>query len=258
MPNYTISYDSGVNGFPSFYSYNPDYMIGMNNFFYTFSGGNMYRHNVNDIRNQYYGVLYPSTLTSVFNDLPLENKLFKTIELGGDHSWSATLISDQQDTGYIDVDWFEKKEGTFFAFVRNSQNLLLDNELPLRNVNGIATSSNITTVGTDSTIDFAITIDIGGIISVGDVVYFGTVAPTLFGVVTAINVALPGGVNNIVVDNTTGTVPVGTTEFIFYVKNSVAESHGILGHYGQFHLENNDTEKVELFAVQSQVMKSFP
>ena len=53
-----------------------------------------------------------------------------------------------------------KRRARFFAFVRNSQNLLLDNELPLRNVNGIATSSNITTVGTDSTIDFAITIDI--------------------------------------------------------------------------------------------------
>ena len=156
------------------------------------------------------------------------------------------------------MNWFEEKEGTFFAFVRNSQNLLLDNEFPLRNVNGIATSSNITTVGTDSTIDFAITIDIGGIISIGDVVYFGTVTPTLFGVVTSVNVDLPSGINNIVVDNTTGTVPVGTTEFIFYIKNSVAESHGILGHYGQFHLENNDIEKVELFAVQSQVMKSFP
>ena len=31
--NYTLSYDSGVKGFPSFYSYNPDWMIGMNNYF---------------------------------------------------------------------------------------------------------------------------------------------------------------------------------------------------------------------------------
>ena len=77
--NYTLTYDPGSKGFPSFYSYAPDWMIGMNNFFYTFKNGNLYRHNTNELRNNYYGINYPSTLTSVFNDQPLENKLFKTI-----------------------------------------------------------------------------------------------------------------------------------------------------------------------------------
>mgnify|MGYP003632662338 FL=1 len=79
--NYTLTYDGGSQGFPSFYSYNPDWMIGMNNYFYTFSQGNIYRHNTNATRNQYYGVNYPSTLTSVFNAEPFENKLFKTLTL---------------------------------------------------------------------------------------------------------------------------------------------------------------------------------
>jgi len=56
MPNYTLTYDEGVQGFPSFYSYYPDFMIGMNNYFYTFNGGNLYRHNVNESRNNFYGV----------------------------------------------------------------------------------------------------------------------------------------------------------------------------------------------------------
>ena len=99
---YTLSYDSGVQGFPSFYSYNPDWMIGMNNYFYSFNGGNLYRHNVNPTRNEYYGVRYPSTLQSVFNEQPLDNKLFKTMNLEGDDSWDTTLVSDQQDTGFID------------------------------------------------------------------------------------------------------------------------------------------------------------
>ena len=41
MSNYTITYDNDeqVKGWPSFYSYYPDWMQGMNNFFYTFKVG---------------------------------------------------------------------------------------------------------------------------------------------------------------------------------------------------------------------------
>ncbi len=257
--NYTLTYDRGVTGFPSFYSYYPDFMMGMNNYFYTWKGGNLYRHNTNETRNNYYGVQYTSQVISVFNDSPLENKLFKTIELGGDDRWDVSLISDQQTTGFIDEDWFEEKEGTFFAFVRNSGTVPASlDQYALRSVNGLGTSSNITTVTTVSTIDFNVNTPVGSIISIGDYVYWGSSAPTLFGVVTAINQNLPQGINNVVVNNSTGTVPVGTTEYILYIKNSVAESQGILGHYGQFTLTNDNTSKVELYAVLSEVMKSFP
>ena len=42
------------------------------------------------------------------------------------------------------------------------------------------------------------------------------------------------------------------------IKNSIAESHGILGHYAEFTLTNTNTVAVELFAVDSDIMKSFP
>jgi len=35
MPQYTLTYDEGVQGWPSFYTFYPDWMIGMNNYFYT-------------------------------------------------------------------------------------------------------------------------------------------------------------------------------------------------------------------------------
>ena len=75
--NYTLTYDEGVQGFPSFYSYYPEWMIGMNNYFYTFSGGDLYRHNVNSTRNNFYGQQSITTVRSVFNDSVLENKLLK-------------------------------------------------------------------------------------------------------------------------------------------------------------------------------------
>ena len=45
---------------------------------------------------------------------------------------------------------------------------------------------------------------------------------------------------------------------VFYFKDVVAESHGARGYFMEFKLENINTQPVELFAVGSSVMKSFP
>ena len=256
MPNYTLSYSDMVGGWVSFYSYNPDWMIGMNNYFYTFKGGNLYRHNVNSLRNTFYGTFTPSTLQSVFNTAPLENKLFKTINLQGDAKWGVTLETDLQYSGFIESAWFEKKEAAYFAFVRNNT----VGEFALRSVNGIGRSQSV--VG-GNVINFAIAVAIGNIISIGDYLYFSLppyTTPVLAGKVTAITVDLINSVNQLTIDTTiTGTTPIPIQDaFFLYVKNSVAESHGVLGHYCTFNLENTSTSKVELFAVQSDVMKSFP
>jgi hypothetical protein len=85
-------------------------------------------------------------------------------------------------------------------------------------------------------------------------------APILAGKVTAITVDYPAGVNQLTIDTTIpGTTPIPIQDaFFLYIKNSVAESHGVLGHYCVFTLENDSTSKIELFTVQSEVMKSFP
>lgn len=265
MPNYTLTYSEEAKGFPSFYSYNPDWMIGMNNYFYTFYEGNLYRHNVNELRNNFYGVQYSSTLKSVFNDVPLENKLFKTLAFEGDSVWESNLITDIQNSGYIDRAWLEKKEQTFFGFVRNIGEIpALASEYPLRSLNGIGRSSAVAIgVGT-SQVDFALSVSIGNIISIGDILYFAVGpnydTPQLAGQVTQVNINIRGGINNIVIDTTlSGTVPiVGQTPYFLFIKNSVAESHGVLGHYCVFDINNDSTSKIELFAVESEVMKSFP
>jgi hypothetical protein len=64
---YTLSYSESSKGWPSFYSFTPEFMIGMNSFFYTFKGGNLFRHNTGAQRNTYYGQFSNATITSVFN-----------------------------------------------------------------------------------------------------------------------------------------------------------------------------------------------
>jgi hypothetical protein len=265
MSNYTLTYSKGVDGWVSFYSFLPDWMIGMNNYFYTFKGGNLFRHNVNNTRNNFYGVQYNSTLTSVFNDSPLENKLFKTLNLEGDDAWEATMQTDIQTTGFINRSWFEKKEGAYFAFVRNSGTTPAStSEYPLRSLNGIGRSLSIIGPTASTQVNFSISplVSIGSIISIGDTLYYALPptysTPVLFGEVTDIQVNYPQGENRLIVDATSGSVPLVQTAYMLYIKNSVAESHGVLGHYCLFTLENPNPNKIELFAVQSEVMKSYP
>jgi len=264
--NYTLSHDNGVKGWTSFYSYLPDYMIGMNNYFYTFNGGNIYRHNTNEVRNNYYGVQYSSQIISVFNDEPLQNKLFKTLNIEGDDSWAATVTSDIQDSGFVQSSWFERKEQSYYAFIRNSGTTPASiGEYALRSLNGISDSISNLTTGNSTTYVFSPSTIIGSIVSVGDSIYYGqrngddVINITWGGNITDINVNPLQGANNIVVDVVAGaTAPTSATNFIFFIKNAVAESHGILGHYAVFTITNGNTNAINLFALESEVMKSYP
>ena len=268
--NYTLTYDEGVQGFPSFYSYTPDYMIGMNNYFYTFNGGDLYRHNVNSTRNNFYGQQYVTTVRSVFNDSVLENKLFKTINIEGDSPWKVDLATDIQDSGLVESTWFEKKEQVYYAFVRNTGTVPAEtSEYALRSLNGIARS---TAVNGGTQVVFDLDYKINNIISIGDMLYFALppfvdvsganipVTPQLAGQVTQVNYDPLNGINNLVIDNTiVGSVPIPIQDAYFlFIKNAIAESHGVLGHYCVFDMTNTDTVGINLFTLESEAMKSFP
>jgi hypothetical protein len=274
---YTLTYSEAAQGFPSFYSYYPDWMIGMNNYFYTFKGGDLYRHNVNNLRNVFYQdyftkigqpneAFHSTMIKSVFNDSPLENKLFKTINIEGDYPWSAELITDIQTTGYIETNWFEKKEGAWFAFVRNAGDVpAAPEQYPLRSLNGIGNSESMDIISfSEIRFNYQILpspIFIGSIVSIGDMLYYtdNTGAPFLCGTITNIIIDYPNNLNRIVVNpGMLGSIPASVTSYTYFIKNSVAESHGVLGHYCEFTLENLYSSKIELFAVESSVMKSYP
>jgi len=250
--NYTLTYSPGVEGWPSFYSYYPDFMIGMNQFFYTFKGGNLYRHNVNESRNTFYGSFTPSTVRGIINQSPIEKKVFKTIALDSNAAWAATLTTDLE-SGFIDKSYFEKKEATFFAFIRGDNGSIPN--LSLRSSQGVGVSTSVnsgTPVSTVVTFDF----NIDSMISIDDLVYEFN---------NGLNELLFCGpvvsrTDNTLTINCSGlekTVPT-SGEFLIYVKNQIAESHGLRGDYLDYTVTNNDNFAVELFAIRSDVFKSFP
>ncbi len=265
--SYTLTYSEDSKGWPSFYSYLPDYMIGMNSFFYSFNEGNLYRHNTNENRNEYYNVagnLNPSTITSVFNPRPtLDIKLFKTLSYesnttvadNNEARWACTtLLTDLNDgsPGSMLETYFELKEGEWFSFIRTNEGVV---NFAMRSATGIALCTGVSGAAATTLIEFAS--PISTVINIGDSIFSVTtaggaaaVAPSLAGIIiakTATSVTV----------NVTGILPA-VGQFIISLKNSQAESHGARGYFLQFKLENDSTSPVELFAVGSSVMKSYP
>ena len=176
----------------------------------------------------------------------------------GNRPWAATFISDQQDGRFMDVGFFEKKEGDWLAFVRTVNNNPAEpDDYALRSLNGIGISQTV--VG--NVVNFPLTLDIGSILSAGDAFYFALPpdynAITFAGFVDSIEVDIPNGINRVTHDGS-GTAPGINDPLWLGIKNQQAESNGLLGHYGVFELTNTDTEAVEMFVAKSEVMKSYP
>tara|TARA_R110002020_G_scaffold259946_1_gene474082 strand:+ start:1618 stop:3099 length:1482 start_codon:yes stop_codon:yes gene_type:complete len=263
---YTLTYSENSKGWPSFYSYNPDYMVGMNNYFYTFSGANLFRHNTNPLRNNYYGEQYNSSLTSVINELPITTKIFQTINLQSDEPWTVTLNTDLQNDGFISNEWFELKEGSWYAAVKNTTvSPTVISNFASRAINGIGRADNFTGLPSTRQFDFISnpSFSIGSILSIGDFLYYNnetTNTPELAGEVIQININLQQNINNIVVDASIAgaTDPDVVNPYVIGVKNNTAESYGLLGHFCRFTIENSGPSPTELFAVQAEIMKSYP
>jgi hypothetical protein len=240
MANYTITYSPKEGGWTSYHSYIPEWMVAMNNSLYTFKDGNLYKHNSNPIRNSYYGTIYPSKITTVFNNEPNQTKQFKTIATNSTTPWETVVLSDQ-GSGFINADYYDLKEGTWYAYIRRNPN---DNNLSMTSAQGIGNvttyASNILTFG----------FNIGEIISVGDILYWQSGGNlTLAGPITA-------HTNNTITINPTGTPPVNGS-FILYIKSSVAESTPTRGTYLEVEFTNNDTEYTEMYMATSNVFKSY-
>jgi len=257
-PNITITYSDRSNGWTSFWSFYPDWMLGMNSTFYTWKDGNLYEHDSSQVRNRFYFnftpnineyYFYPSKITTVFNQDPTTNKMFKTLALESTLPWVANIQTDL-DTGQIDSGYFEEKEGSFFAYIRNQVNTIID---PY----SIATQGIGNTYLFDSlTNTITFNVEVQSSVSILDRVYK---IDSITGVSTYL-----GNISDILVNGITyiqdPSLPPGPNpgDMIYIVKNSVAESYGVRGYYMEVELINSYTSEVELFEVSSSAFKSYP
>lgn len=262
MANYTLTYSEESKGFPSFYSYNPEYMIGMNNYFYSFKNGQLYRHNTNETRNSYYGTTYSSMIKTVINEAPLDNKLFKTLNLESTDAWSAEILTDiaAQSSSITDTS-FVKKEGDYFAYVRTNGatagGALTESDFKSRANGGVGEAIGVSTSSNAYLIIFSPNVVLQTQMSIGDAIYAGSGATLTFvGLLTGVTTT---PLLNLISTDKTGTIP-STNDFVMYFKNAQAESLGVMGHYAEvtLTLPSTVTTASELFAIESELMKSYP
>jgi hypothetical protein len=245
-PKRTVTYSKVSEGWNSFWSYQPDWMTEMNSTFYTFKEGELWKHNVNTTRNNFYGQQYGSKIRTIFNEQPLEVKVFNTLSLNSTHTWTADIYTNIS-AGSIDYTYFVEKENQWFAYIRRFDNTIDVKALSTQGV-GSANSIDITD---PTAVELNFSFNVDSSISIGDKLYKNS-GSNLILVGTIVGISS----NIIIVDTSVGSIPL-ITDFLISVKNSQAESFGSRGYYMNVYLSNDLTEEVKLFAIGSSVFKSF-
>lgn len=240
----TLTFSNKAEGWTSRWSYRPEWMIGLNSSFYSFKGGNLYEHDTNTNRTQFYGNS-PSgfSISTIFNQEPTTIKMFKTLALDCTFGLD-TIGSTDLDQIQMSKSNYINKEGEFFSYLRRPAGQI---NLQLLSSQGIGTVSSV--VGTTITMNSSFTN-----ISQGDSIYeFVGSTPILVGIVQSVSG------NNITVNAIFSSPSPG--DYLICVKQSSVESYGARGYFMDVTLSlsgNDATPEVELFAIKTSVFKSFP
>lgn len=237
----TISFTEKGNGWNSFHSFIPEWMVNMNNSLYTFKNGDLYKHHSNETRNEYYGVEYDSTVTTVFNQDPTMVKMFKTLSLESSSTWQADIETDLT-TGVIEHDYYKQKEGDYYAFIRRDPGTVDIHSLATQGVGNLVSYSALT-------ITFGF--NISASIAENDKVY---ISDSQNSSLTLVGSIVSHTATTIVVDAAAVTPVAGN--FVVVVKSSTAESNGARGYYMQVKLTNSETTEAEIFSVSSDAFES--
>lgn len=234
----TWLYSDESNGWVTTQTFNPEDMCRMNGEFYSFYGGEIYRHNDSTNYNTFYGTLYDSSFSFNMNVEPGTRKVFRTLSTEGTDAWAATCITEQQN-GHIEIADYQTKEGVRYAYVRGDNTGAIDTATPA--VQGIGVITSI------SGLNVITGVSVPNLVNIGDKVYKSNMA--YIGTITAI---LSNGVT---LSSVTG---LSNGDFIIAVKNQSIETSGLLGYYMNVTLKlSNKNTRSELYQVNSEVSKSF-
>ena len=135
--NKTLSFDEGVLGWTSFFTYKPNFLTSLVNNFYSFYDGKVWLHNSGQYGKFYNDAAVDSTVTVILNKEPSLVKNFKTINYEGVDGWQLqSMVASSSDTASpvgkftlqtnlsslesdMFVNNFKRKENKFFANLIN-------------------------------------------------------------------------------------------------------------------------------------------
>ena len=135
--NKTLSFDEGVLGWTSFFTYKPNFLTSLVNNFYSFYDGKVWLHNSGQYGKFYNDAAVDSTVTVILNKEPSLVKNFKTINYEGVDGWQLqSMVASSSDIASpvgkftlqtnlsslesdMFVNNFKRKENKFFANLIN-------------------------------------------------------------------------------------------------------------------------------------------
>ena len=240
-----VSFKEKVDGWNTRLSYDPEAGISLNNEYYTFKNGELYEHS-NATRSNFYGVQKDTTVTPIFNDAPASVKNFKTLSYEGDEGWTASIATNKQ-SGTVST--WKKREGIYFNYIMGDATTLANIDLKEFSVQGIGRVLAPTT---------GPSININGEINVSlqpsDVIYSPNSPTTLRTIGTVLSVDRVN--NEIRLNANVPNPPLQPNDFVLFAKDSMINTSGLLGYYGEVVFSTSSSDKKELFAVNSEIFIS--
>ena len=245
MARYTITFsDRGElgekAGWTAFWDYHPELTLACGNRFYSFKDGQLWEHNDNE--NPQRGVFYNQSviakITTILNELNAEDKIFKTMVLESNDAWKTEIKTNYTES-VINESEFNKRESKYYAHIRKNEN---QSDITDR-VQGIGVIS----------------------MAVGNQITFSNKIPTLVNVGENLvqmngqaqeNLGVISNITGNTITLTSVLTPVLLGAFCFSLKNARVQGSEIRGYFAEVTLSNNNRERVELFAINSNIVVS--
>ena len=135
----TVSYDEGVQGWTSFFSFKPSFMFSLTSTFFSTNNGKLYSHYGTSNYGEFYTVENDSDVTVVLNSSPSTVKVFKTVNYEGNNDWTVSnIVASSGDIALVPIskyslpsnltdlesemfsNKFKRKENKYFANIINN------------------------------------------------------------------------------------------------------------------------------------------
>jgi len=231
----TISYKHKKGAWSSKYSFKPTSYVSLNNELYSFKNtdsGLMWKHNVNETRNNFYGTQYNSMIESVSNYNPSMVKVFESLGVEGGGTWSGLLTNSTQSTTLGESD-FDVKEGNSYAMIPRDTLISAGHQIYIGKVESI-TNDKITFTTPVNSLPFTL----------GDDLYTA-VGSTLTD--TTINISGITDKKTILCSSTVANINLGDN--IFVQHNSRIDGDPMRDVFLKVKLTSSDTELFEVHAL---------
>ncbi len=229
----TLSFKEKVLGFPNYFTYKPDFILGADNELYGWKDGVMYKHHASTTRNNFYGTQYESKIRFYANHELGVEKVFKAMGIQSTHAWDASLKT-KLTSRLIAKEDFVKITDSWFSDI-------------MGNTNGTVIANSTFGLGTYRITNGVFTVkEVPSVMSVGDTILSA-------GGVFALAPAIVQSINGLII---TLDKPINQDlSFLMYSKNQNVDGGAIRGDWLEIELTNDSTEQVELISVTVEAVK---